>query len=219
MLNSNFFPSLLPNYLIERYKKWKNKDYKTNQNLFETLYKDGQKPHSLLIGCSDSRVNMLEIFKANPGEFFVHRHIAALVPKYNKKNSPCALLASLEYAVCFLKVKNILVVGHSRCGGVKNYFCNFNKKKEIVDKKYKGLNNWLNAMKPLGKELKGDPNEYNYEMLEKKTVLLSMQNLISYPFVNDCIKNKKIVIYGLWQNIKTGDLEVYNVKNKKFEQV
>ena len=74
-------------------------------------------------------------------------------------------------------------------------------------------------MKPLGKELKGDSNEYNYEVLEKKTVLLSMQNLISYPFVNDCIKNKKIVICGLWQNIKTGDLEVYNVKNKKFEQV
>tara|TARA_B100001059_G_C17585306_1_gene451937 strand:- start:7 stop:666 length:660 start_codon:yes stop_codon:yes gene_type:complete len=219
MFNSNPFPSLLPSYLIERYKKWKNKEYKTKKKLFETLYKDGQKPHSLLIGCSDSRVNMLEIFKASPGELFVHRHIAALVPKYNKKNSLCALLATLEYAVCFLEVKNILVVGHSRCGGVKNYFCNFNKKKEIVDKKHKGLNNWLNSMKPIGKALKGDPNEYNYETLEKKTVLLSMQNLISYPFVDDYIKNKKLVICGLWHNIKTGDLEVYNVKNKKFEQV
>jgi carbonic anhydrase len=218
MFNSNSFPSLLPSYLIERYKKWKNKDYKTKKKLFETLYKDGQTPHSLLIGCSDSRVNMLEIFKANPGELFIHRHIAALVPKYNKNNL-CALLATLEYAVYFLEVKNILVVGHSRCGGVKNYFCNFNKKKEIVDKKYKGLNSWLNSMKPLGKELKGDPNEYNYEMLEKKTVLLSIQNLISYPFIDDYIKNKKLVICGLWHNIKTGDLEVYNVKNKKFEQV
>ena len=219
MINSNPLPSLLPTFLIERYKKWKNKEYNTNKKLFETLYKDGQKPHSLLIGCSDSRVNMLEIFKASPGELFVHRHIAALVPKYNKKNSLCALLATLEYAVCFLEVKNILVVGHSRCGGVKNYFCNFNKKKEMVDKKHKGLNNWLNLMKPIGKVLKGDPNEYNYETLEKKTVLLSMQNLISYPFVDDYIKNKKLVICGLWHNIKTGDLEVYNVKNKKFEQV
>ena len=86
MFNSNSFPSLLPSYLIERYKKWKNKEYNTNKKLFETLYKDGQKPHSLLIGCSDSRLNMLEVFKANPGEFFVHRPIInhGNVPKKNK---------------------------------------------------------------------------------------------------------------------------------------
>ena len=219
MFNFKTLPSLLPDYFIQQYKVWKNKEYMGNKELLEKLYKEGQKPHSFLIGCSDSRINMLEIFRAKPGEFFVHRNIAGLVPKYNKKNNLCSVLAALEYAVYFLEIKNILVMGHSKCGGVKNYFCNYNKKSNIVANKYKGLSNWLKLLEPLGKELRGNPDEYNYEMLEKKTVLLSMQNLISYPFVANRIKNKKLLICGLWQNIKTGELEVYNDKNKNFEQV
>lgn len=219
MFNFNTLPSLLPDYFVKRYKSWRNKEYQNKKKLFESLYKKGQQPNSFLISCCDSRVNILEIFEAQPGEFFVQRNIASLVPKYNSKNKFCSVLAALEYAVCFLEVKNIIVIGHAGCGGVKNYFDNFNKKKAIIDTKYKGLNNWLEIMRPLGKEVSDNLHEYGYESLEKKTVLLSIKNLISYPFVSDSVKKKKLLICGLWHNIKTGELEVYNEERKNFEKV
>ena len=160
---------------------------------------------------------MLEVFKAKHGEFFVLRNIASLVPEYNIKNRSCSVLAALEYAVCILKVKNIMVAGHIGCGGVKAYFDNFSKKKVIS--KHIGLSNWLSVIEPLRKQVINNIDKYNYEMLEKKVVLLSIQNLMSYPFVVDNIKKKKLTICGIWHNFKIGELEVYNSKIKEFEKV
>lgn len=219
IFNSNTLSSLLPDYLSDDYNAWRDNQYQDNKKLLKRLEEQGQKPHSFLIGCCDSRVNILELFKAKPGDFFVHRNIASLIPKYKEQNSLCSVQAALEYAVCSLEVKNILIVGHIGCGGVKAYFDTFNKKKELIDIKYKGLSNWLNIMEPLGEEVKAQIEKYNYQILEKKTVLLSLKNLISYPFVADSIKKKKLIICGLWHNFKTGELEIYNDKTKNFEQV
>ena len=118
MINFNVFSSLLSNYTIKEYKKWKNKEYKTNKKLFENFYKDFKKPYSLLIGYGDNILNMLKIFNSNPGNFFFHRNILLLVTKYNKQNSLYPLLSFLEYEVCFLEIKN--------------YFCKLNKKKIVI---------------------------------------------------------------------------------------
>ena len=115
----------LPNYFIDRYKDWKHNTFPNNENLFKTLEKKGQRPKAMIISCCDSRVNPNSIFKAKEGDFFIHRNIANLIPSYNAKKINYETLAAIEYATNTLSISNIIVLGHSCCGGID--YANKNK--------------------------------------------------------------------------------------------
>ena len=109
----------LPTYLIQRYHGWKATTFTENASWYRRLADDGQRPRAMVISCCDSRVHVTSIFGAEQGEFFIHRNIANLVPPYQPDGDHHGTSAAVEYAVKYLKVSNILVLGHSSCGGVQ----------------------------------------------------------------------------------------------------
>ena len=110
----------LPDYLAQRYKGWKATKFADNAAWFRHLADEGQHPRAMVISCCDSRVHVTSIFGADRGEFFIHRNIANLVPPYSKDGHFYETSAAIEFAACYLNVEHIIVMGHSRCAGVRS---------------------------------------------------------------------------------------------------
>jgi len=191
--------------LIKGVKEFKEKDYEENKELFESL-KDSQKPHTFFIGCSDSRIIPNLITKTMPGELFVLRNIANIIPPYNKNSGDLKCSASiLEYAVKFLEVKNIVVCGHSNCGGLKALYYPQEKLQTLPFVK-----SWL--------ELVDDLKVYKAgEEVEKQNILRQIENLMSYPFVKERVENNELKIHGWYFVIESGD--VFEWDGSEFKKI
>ena len=109
-----------PKFLIDRYKKWKSNEYLKNERKLRKLASYGQSPSTMIISCCDSRIHATSIFGADEGEFFIHRNIANLVPKYSPDGENHGTSAAIEYAVKELKIQHLIVLGHTDCGGIKS---------------------------------------------------------------------------------------------------
>ena len=110
-----------PQRLVDGYTKFLRSRLPLEQNRYRELSEDGQSPEIMVIGCCDSRVSPEVIFDAKPGELFVARNIANLVPPYTPDGAQRAMSAALEFAVQALKVKHIVVLAHAQCGGIRAY--------------------------------------------------------------------------------------------------
>ena len=120
---------ILPNYLINRYKDWKVTEYDKNKVWYIKIAIEGQNPKAMVISCCDSRIHVTSMFGADKGEFFIHRNIANLVPPYNPDGDHHGTSAAVEYAVKTLNISNIMILGHSHCGGIASGYnlCKGNK--------------------------------------------------------------------------------------------
>ncbi len=196
----------IPGFLLIKFKKWKQNHYIKNKPKFNKLSNLGQSPKSMIISCCDSRVLETHIFGANPGDFFIHKNIANLIPPHNKNKTNSETIASIEFAVKKLKVSHIIILGHSKCGGIEKLSNLDNKKNNEL----KYLYNWVKNAKPALKQNELQKNNKNYHtILEQESIKNSINNLKNFPFIN----NKKIHIHGLWYDIKNGNL-MYLDKNK-----
>lgn len=211
----------LPNHLIERYKVWKSTEYKKNQSWFEKIASEGQNPSTMVISCCDSRIHVTSIFGADIGEFFIHRNIANLVPPYNPNGDHHGTSAALEYAVKELHVSNIIIMGHSECGGINNgyYLCKGEKK----SKKTIFIDKWLSILKPAYEEVfkKNDnlSDKDEIYILEKESIKISIKNLTQFPFIKELIKKNELNIYGLWHNIANGEIQSLDPSSLSFVKV
>ena len=205
----------LPDFLIDRYKQWSTNSSKKEKKLYEDLGKNGQKPRCMIISCSDSRIVPEFIFKSTIGEFFTHRNIANLVPGPNKTNDNHATIAAIEYAVKSLRIPNILVLGHSNCGGIEYAYEKFSKGNLKSTRSY--LDNWINIVEPSYKKLNKKLNrEECITSLEKLSIVTSINNLKKLPFIKNLINNDKLKVYGIWFDIKSGELMYYQENRNEF---
>jgi len=201
--------------IIEGIVKFKKEDFEKNKEFFQGL-KEGQKPHTFYIGCSDSRVVPNLITKTLPGELFVVRNIANVVPPFDKNEGTLKCTASiLEYAVKYLQVKNIVVCGHSNCGGLKALFYPPEKLNKLPMVK-----NWLKLIEDLKDKVKDITDEKMREWeIEQLNVVRQLENLLTYPFVKEKFERGEINIYGWYYIIETGDVYNYNYETKEFELI
>ncbi|WOK99248.1 carbonic anhydrase 2 [Canna indica] len=183
---------------VERMKSgfdhFKKEVYEKKSDLFNQL-KDGQSPKFMVFACSDSRVCPTVVLNFQPGEAFVVRNIASMVPPYDKtKYSGSG--AAIEYAVNHLKVENIAVIGHSRCGGIKGLM----SVKDDGSTSSDFIEDWvkisISAREKVKSEHSAMPPEIQYTMLEKEAVNVSLQNLQSYPFVKEAVEKKQLKLIG-----------------------
>ena len=135
----------LPDYLLERYKSWKETTFPDSQEWFKKLADEGQSPRAMVIACCDSRVAINSVFGQRTGELFVHRNIANLVPPYTPDGNHHGTGAAIEFAVNHLKVKHILVMGHSNCGGVAGCIAMCEGKSEEFDAHESLIGRWLDV--------------------------------------------------------------------------
>jgi len=198
--------------LLEGVKNFKKEDFENQKELFEEL-KEGQKPHTFYIGCSDSRIVPNLITKTFPGEVFVVRNIANIVPPYEINDGTLKCTAAiLEYAVKYLEVENILVCGHSNCGGLKALFYSEEKLNSLPFVK-----SWLKIIDDVRDE--AQKKNLKPEDIEKINVLKQLDNLMTYPFVKERVQSGKLNLIGWYYIIETGEVYNYNNEKKEFELI
>ena len=210
----------LPDYLIDRYKKWKASTFSNNKSWYHKLAKDGQHPRAMVISCCDSRVHVTSIFGSDAGEFFIHRNIANLVPPFKIDQDYHGTSAAIEYAVKTLKIPHIIVLGHSTCGGVKSGFDYFSGINPDLYKDSNFVASWLEILRASFEKIPQELSVNNkIRELEKLSVLTSIENLTTFPFVSDTLKNKTLSIHGIWHDIGTGQLLYFEPKLNDFISV
>ncbi len=207
--------SPLPEFLVQRYKKWKSSSYIDNQKQFKILASFGQSPSSMVISCCDSRIHATSIFGADAGEFFIHRNIANLVPPYYPDGENHGTSAAIEYAIKELKVQHLIILGHKDCGGIKS---GHKLHSNGGNEKYEFINKWLNILLPAYNKITKDiPENKQIEQLEEESIKISINNLFTFSYIKKAVENKKLSIHGLIYDIGLGKLKCLNPITEKFE--
>lgn len=209
----------LPSYLVQRYHGWKATTHAENKAWFRRLANEGQRPRAMIISCCDSRVHVTSIFGADQGEFFIHRNIANLVPPYEPDGEPHGTSATVEYAVTALKVAHLIVIGHSSCGGVKGFHDMCKGDAPELREKTSFVGRWMDILRPGYERLGGEKAEIAPETLEKEAVIVSLDNLMTFPFVRDAVEAEELTLHGLWTEIGEGGLEYYDPQSGGFVPV
>jgi carbonic anhydrase len=200
--------------LIEGYVQFRKKRWPAERANYETLAKSGQKPEYLIIACSDSRSDPATIFNGRPGEFFVVRNVAALVPPYEAANGFFGTRAAIAYAVLGLGVRNVVVMGHAQCGGVA----------AAMDAEAAShvpfLEEWVELLKPAVERVPAcEPGPDGCANVERSAVALSVERLMNYPFIAERVKAGKLAVEGLRFGIASGQLEMLDKKTGLFKPV
>lgn len=191
---------------------FKKEKFQKNPNLYGELAK-GQSPKFMVFACSDSRVCPSHVLDFQPGEAFVVRNIANMVPPYDKtKYSGTG--AAIEYAVLHLKVENIVVIGHSCCGGIKGLMSipdDGTTSSEFIEP-------WVQICTPAKSKVKAGASNSDFSdqcaSCEKEAVNVSLGNLLTYPFVRDAAVNKKLALKGAHYDFVKGSFELWDLDFK-----
>ncbi len=202
----------LPEYLIKRFHGWKATTFAENKGWYRRLADEGQRPRAMVISCCDSRVHVTAIFGADQGEFFIHRNIANLVPPYQPDGLQHGTSAAVEYAVTALKVSHLIVLGHSGCGGVEGCYKMCSGDAPELEDKSSFIGRWMDILRPGFDRLPDGDDASRKDALEKEAVLVSLENLMSFPFVKSAVENGTLTLHGLWNDIGDGSVEVYDAE-------
>ncbi|MEL6883093.1 MAG: carbonic anhydrase [Pseudomonadota bacterium] len=210
----------LPNYLVQRYHGWKATTHAENQAWYQRLADEGQRPRAMVISCCDSRVHVTSIFGADQGEFFIHRNIANLVPSYEPDGNQHGTSAAVEYAVTVLKVTHLVVLGHSRCGGVQGCIDMCKGNAPALEEKGSFVGRWMDILRPKYDAVadESDP-ALQARKLEQLAVVASLENLMTFPFVEERVSDGTLSLHGLWTDIGDGSLEQFHSETSDFQPI
>ncbi|WP_038560307.1 carbonic anhydrase [Neorickettsia helminthoeca] len=201
--------------LINGYRRFYGQYFLDKKNpVYKSLIR-GQSPSTLFIGCSDSRVDPAILTDANPGDIFVIRNIANLVPKYEPEWSTChGVSAAIEFAVQILNVSDIVVMGHSCCGGIRSLIDNDFKKNSFIA-------GWIDIASPVKTAIPDimKKGECKYSLSEQLAIKLSLKNLLTFPYVSSRVETGTVKLHGWYFSINTGELKIYSQEEDVFEPV
>ncbi|MEO9576538.1 MAG: carbonic anhydrase [Tateyamaria sp.] len=210
----------LPTFLLQRYQGWKATTYAENSAWYRRLANEGQRPRAMVISCCDSRVHVTSIFGADQGEFFIHRNIANLVPPFEPDGDHHGTSAAVEYAVTVLKVAHIVVLGHSRCGGVQGCIDMCEGRAPELEEKTSFVGRWMDILRPKYDQVAGiGEEEDKAQRLEQLAVVTSIENLMTFPFVESRVNDGSLSLHGLWTDIAEGSMSQFVGKTLDFQPV
>ena len=190
--------------LVTGFKNFRTNYFEKKSQILQRLSQEGQSPKTMVICCSDSRVEPSILFGTGPGDLFIVRNVANIVPPFASKNS-ISTGAALEYAVKNLMVKDIIVLGHAHCGGVAALCKKIkNKKADMTEHSTDFIGSWVDIAKPALSEIDFDDKKENIEAnAERAVVVYSYTNLLTYPWIYDAINNKALKIHAWWLDFKS----------------
>lgn len=210
----------LPSHLARRYLGWRATSFVENESWYRQLAQQGQHPRAMMITCCDSRVHAASLFNAEAGEFFTHRNIANLIPPYEPDGAKHGTSAALEFAVTALKVAHVIVAGHSACGGAKGCLDMCSGHAPELEQKTSFLGRWLDVLRPGYERVKDIADEAErLDAIERQTVVVSLENLMGFPFVASAVDEGRLTLHGLWIDIGSGRLEQYDADTDGFVPV
>ena len=191
--------------LVNGFKNFRKSYFEKRSKVLQQLAEKGQSPQTMVICCSDSRVEPSILFGTGPGDLFVVRNVANLVPPFTSKDN-VSIGSALEYAVKILRVKDIIVLGHAHCGGVAALCKSINNDKEggITDNPTDFIKSWVDIAKPALSKTYLDHKDENIEVnSERAVVLYSYNNLLTYPWLNDAVNKNSLEIHAWWLDFKS----------------
>lgn len=212
------YASPLPETLVARYRAWQARRTPEDLAVYAEAAK-GQSPKAMIITCCDSRVLISEVFGNVPGDFFIHRNIANLVPPHEPDGRSHGTSAAIEYAVIALEIEHLIVMGHHGCGGVRGCHDMLAGLAPELDTPTSFVGTWLRLLKPGYEALAGRGLGYEARIatLEKEAVLVSLRNLMTFPFVREGVESGRLRLHGVWKDIRDGGLEAFDADSGRFE--
>ena len=208
-----------PEHLVDRFRRFKYRHFAPNIDDFAELAAYGQHPDVMVVSCCDSRVDPETIFSAMPGELFVVRNIANLVPPYETTGQYHGVSAALEFAALNLRVKHIVVLGHSGCGGILACL----EQSATRQSEARFISNWMNILdeartRILASAAGRSAAELRVE-LEREGIKVSIQNLRSFPCIKALESKGRLHLHGAHFEIATGNLSVLNEGTGEFVSI
>ena len=195
----------MPDRLLEGYRSFRQGYYKEHKSELGALA-EGQSPRVAIISCCDSRVDPGIVFNATPGELFVVRNVANLVPPYELQGQYHGTSAALEFAVRHLQVEHVVVLGHAHCGGIQLLL---DSETDAGDSNF--LHNWVSIAQPVlqnlpKKEDYQDPEQRQHDC-EKAALKLSLKNLMTFPWIAERVEAGKLQLHGWYYDLATSTIE------------
>lgn len=207
----------IPADLAAGYRRFRRERFALEAERYKALARE-QRPRTMVIGCADSRVDPASIFSAAPGELFVVRNVAALVPPFEETGTYHGTSAAIEFAVTELNVAHIVVMGHGMCGGIRAALA-------AADNRPVGkfIGPWVGLLAGIRDRLPDEPQLGNPQSrqatLERMAVRYSLQNLMSYAFVAAAAGAGRLALHGAWFSIAAAELEWLDVETDAFERI
>jgi carbonic anhydrase len=202
-----------PARLIEGYRAFVATRLPHERDRYQTLAETGQRPEVMVICCCDSRASPETIFDARPGELFVVRNVANLVPPYSPSGLTHGVSAALEFAVRVLKVHHIVVMGHSHCGGVRA-FVEHRHRPDPGD----FIGKWMSLIEPAADALgEGSAARADYlSRLEQASVVATLDNLLTFPWIRSVVEEQQLQLIAAYFDVGNGELTVYDPQTRAF---
>lgn len=205
-----------PDHLADRFRRFKFRHFAPNQDHYEELATYGQNPDTMIISCCDSRVDPETIFNAMPGELFVMRNVANLVPPYETGGKYHGVSSAIEFAVMNLRIKHLIVMGHSGCGGIKAAL----DQHAAIETEAKFISRWMSMLSEARLSVLAahqmSTQAERVTALEFEGIKSSIRNLRTFPFVRELEEKGRLDLCGAHFDISTGMLSVLNHTSGKF---
>jgi carbonic anhydrase len=193
--------------ILQGYHIFREKYVLGDQSIMPYLSHYGQQPNIMVVACCDSRVDPALILQCDPGDLFVVRNVANIIPPYEKDEAHHGTSAALEFGVRFLKVKHLILLGHSQCGGIQALLDTIENSET---KKNDFISQWVSLLKPC------HANKNNINDYAKSALNQSYQNCLTFPWITSSIHQKELVIHLWFFDIKMGQIFTYCDNVKKY---
>lgn len=205
--------------LIEGYKAFRAGTYRQNEERYRALAQSTQQPKAMIIACCDSRADPAMIFSTDPGELFVVRNVANLVPPYEPDTHYHGTSAALEFGITGLEIRDLIVMGHARCGGIKALYDSGDGNPPNGE----FISSWMSLAQTAAEEVRKtysnlEPDQM-LRMLEQRAVLTSLNMLRTFPFVREREADGRLRLHGWFYGIGSGVLSRYDPAKDQFVEV
>ena len=208
--------TIFPEHLTDRYRRFKIRHFAPNYEQYAELAEFGQTPDVMVISCCDSRVDPETIFSAKPGELFIMRNVANLVPPFETGGRFHGVSAALEFATLNLRVKHIVVMGHAGCGGVKAAL-EHSAAKQTEDQ---FITKWMSMLSEARLNVlarhQGATTKERQRALEMEGIKTSLANLRTFSCIQSLEANGRIALHGVYFDIGNGSLQVLNQQTSEY---
>lgn len=206
----------VPSKLIEGFRRFREQRFERNDSLYQQLVSKGQTPKTLVVACCDSRVDPALVLDCEPGDLFVIRNVANLVPPAEGRAGHHGTTAAIEYGVRVLDVEHIIVLGHAHCGGIGALV-----KTGGVNVPGSFIDDWMrlveSARSSVMTEMPHAPVEEQVRACEQRAILVSLENLMTFAWVREKIESGHLSLHGWYFDIEQGQLLNYDKASNRFE--
>lgn len=206
---------MTPQELIEGFKRFRERALTGDNAQFQNLVELGQAPSTLVVACCDSRVDPALILDCSPGDLFVIRNVANLVPPAENQGHYHGTSAALEFGVRNLKVQHLVVLGHAQCGGIHALL------ERAVSRDESFIAEWMDiadaARQHVEREHADADSKTRHRICEQRAILVSLENLMTFSWIRERVESGELALHGWYFDIEGGDLLGYNSAARQFE--